>query len=220
MKSTLSVALAAMAIVFGAIPQSLANNIAISFTPYADEHAGAPYTVGFEFSVSSLGTITALGVYDSGQDGLAGAATVGLWDASGNLLTSATIPSGTSATLNGFFRLQDITPFLLTPNVDYVVGAYASSDPFTSYNPGDNCGCGSVDPLVNLIESRFVMSYSFAFPDSPTDPNDGAAWLGANFEFAPAAVPSPIAGAGLPGLTAACGGLLAWWRRGKRRQIA
>ena len=93
--------LVVLGVVAGAAASPASAYVAINLTSPGLEYSGAPYTLGFQFSVASNTSIISLGAYDSGQDGLVQAAQVGLWDLSGNLLTSAVVSSGTSGTLIG-----------------------------------------------------------------------------------------------------------------------
>jgi hypothetical protein len=73
-------------------------------------------------------------------------------------------------------------------------------------------GAGTgLPPNIFLSLSNFdITSVVFA--------NDRNTFTLDNFTFASSPFPGPIAGAGLPGLILASGGLLGWWRR--RRQSA
>jgi hypothetical protein len=65
-------------------------------------------------------------------------------------------------------------------------------------------GEAKVDPTFTIVDPSFANDYSIVYSEGIT----GAPSL---------SVPGPIAGAGLPGLIFAGGGLLGWWRR--RRKI-
>jgi uncharacterized protein DUF4082/PEP-CTERM motif-containing protein len=176
---------------------------AITLTTPGTEYGGGQYTLGFEFQVASNQTITQLGVYDSGQDGLTTGAQIGLWDTSGTLLRSVTIPTGTGSTLIGDFRYGSITPFLAVTGTDYIVGAF-TQDLATSLFTGQG-GTGTVDPNIILVEDQYSnFNDAFSFPNT-TDHTAGA-WLGGNFIFGATAVPEPLTlsifGAGFVGAVA------------------
>lgn len=152
------------------------------------------WTLGWQFSVSSTINVTALGVYDSGQNGLAESHAIGIWNSSGSLLASLTIAAG-GGTLDNYFRFQNLTTALNIGPGNYVVGARMGSE---NYISSQNGAVITTAPGITFIQDRYINSASLALPTS-TDVGTAAGWFGANFQFTEvSAVPEPstyIAGA-------------------------
>jgi Domain of unknown function (DUF4082) len=175
----------------------------IDLTQIDFEFDGSPWTLGWRFSVTTPYIVDSLGVYDSGQDGLAGPAQVGLWLASGGSpIAEATVPPGTAGDLDGYFRFTPIAPTVLSPGTDYIVGSYLSDELATSLFGGN----GTVDPLITVLDAHYSSegSAAFAFPGETDPGTDGAAFLGGNFRGAVSPVTLPAAvwlfGSGVAGL--------------------
>lgn len=106
--------------------QGAAINPIVEYTTTSTLTDSRPFTLGYKFTTSLNFTIDALGYWD---DGLQNNHQVGLWDTSGNLLTSTTV-LGTD-TLSGHFRYHAINTYALAPGT-YVLGGefLGNNDPF------------------------------------------------------------------------------------------
>jgi hypothetical protein len=88
--------------------------------------------------------INSLGVWDQAGDGLAVSHEVGVWDATGGLVASATVPAGTAGTLEDAFRYVALpSSITLLAGQKYHIGAlYPDAlDPFN--DPWDPDGDGN-----------------------------------------------------------------------------
>ncbi|MGH8094837.1 MAG: VPDSG-CTERM sorting domain-containing protein [Chthoniobacterales bacterium] len=170
-------------------------------TTAADRYGGnADLTIGWSFTVGSQGiTLTDLGFFDQGGDGLNTAHNVGIWDSGGSLLASLTVPSGTTGSLVSGFRFAALSSALnLAANQTYIIGAEVTA------NSSDLFWNGTVatfDPAITYGQARDSAvgnNFTSGFTDpvrSRSDLNFGE--FGPNFEFTPALVPDTGATLGL-----------------------
>ncbi|HWY52014.1 MAG TPA: PEP-CTERM sorting domain-containing protein [Chthoniobacterales bacterium] len=156
---------------------------------------GDGFSLGTTFTVGSTNEfVFALGVWDGPNggngmigDGLQSSIPVGLFDSSGTLLVSITIPSGTSATLLNGFRYMPIAPIDLLSGDTYTLAAYYSmSDSDVLHDQGGSPTTSSDfnNYLGAFTGSNMVGSLSF-----PTGHTNGTAYVGPNFRYT--GVPEP-----------------------------
>jgi hypothetical protein len=187
------------------IPAAWAQQDILTFTTTPDVFNGViSYTLGYEFDVTSPITVTGLSVFAANPAaGLNENTPVGLWDANGNLLASATVPSGTAAplTLDGLFRYESLAAPMTLPDGSYYVGAEIESG-IDLFAAGVNSL--SAIPGVTFVQNAFYQGSSLTFPNT-IELGLQNAFFGGNV-VASSAVPEPesivLLAVGLVGLAA------------------
>lgn len=134
---------------------------------------GLPYTLGYEFNVTSPITVIGLSAFTANPAaGLNENTPVGLWDASQNLLASATVLSGTTdpLTSDGFFRYATLSVPITLPDGTYYVGAEfeANVDLYTYYVNGLATMSG-----VTFVGAQDIEGSNLSFPSPRSPASDG-----------------------------------------------
>jgi hypothetical protein len=156
--------------------------------------------VGIEFQVNSAITVSELGIYDSGQDGIAASTaplSAYLFTGTGTVLASSTFFNSDPGTLDpasGGYRFKSISSLILTPGL-YVLAGYG----WTSSDPEHNSNVGGTPDTFNTAGTALTYIGSpFGGGSDPagTFPTNTCCgnvdfFSAANIEFTVGTVPEP-----------------------------
>lgn len=173
----------------GSAPASA--QLGVDFTSYQATASGGRWTLGYFFNVLNPITVTGLGYFDEGKNGLLETHEVGLWNSAGTLLASAVVGSGTSNTLNGWYRMAGVAPVTLSAGNGYVVGGYVGSfDPWIGTN-FSSIGGTTTHPDITVTAAAWADAGAFGRPTNSHTQNPPAFYGGANFETGSIVTPEP-----------------------------
>jgi hypothetical protein len=179
-------------------------------------------TLGWGFTIDAPIWVSALGYYDdssltSPTSGLLDNHIVGIFDSTGNLLTSTTVPAGTAGTLIENCLYSSISTIELTPGTYYVEGTQQGTQ---GANPTDPVaywfsppGSFSTLPEITSTWGVYTLAGEPGVLTFAGGSGEYVAYMGPNFhasDTAPSSTPEP--GCALL-LTGGLAGLLFWKRR-------
>lgn len=159
-------------------------------------------TWGWSFTTANTITVTSLGWWDQGNDGLSDSHPVSIWDMSGNQLISGTVSAGTADPLiNGFRFNSFITGTATLAPGAYVIGGLSSlHDQVTAilepYGPNGGNGTVTLGTGITYIHTRTNESIDrtrpgYSFPDTEARDYDWG-MFGPSFQYSLGDTPSPV----------------------------
>lgn len=137
-------------------------------------------TRGWRFTTNQAILVTDLGVFDSNLDGLSETHDVGIFDSTGTLLVSVTVPNGGTATLINQFRSVSIAPLLLAAGQTFQIGAtYLNGSGGTQIFFSNGM---TVDPAITF-DTGFASAGTGLVNPTSGDFNFRNSFFGPNFGF-------------------------------------
>ena len=172
------------------VPQiAFADTSAVTFAGYLGSN-NLDANIGWSFQVNKALTVTGLGYYDVGFDGLAGDHTVGIFDLGTNsLLTWNVVVGGTVAPIMDGFRYVAVAPLVLNPGVYFVMANNPATDAFVALATNFVS-----DPRITFGTGVYTAGGASLLPPDTAEFQFNPSFFGPNLLIAPdraANVPEP-----------------------------